>query len=265
LAAITGHTRLYAILGDPILQVRTPELFNALMAGRGADAVMVPMHVPAPMLASAVGVLRGVANLGGFIATVPHKSAMLGLCDAASDRARAVGAANAFRRTPDGRIEGEMLDGVGFVRGLQREGVEPEGREVFLAGAGGAAKAIAFALAEAGVRALRIWNRTPDKALEIAERLRRAGHGLPVTVATSDPSGCDLVVNATSLGLRADDALPLGAERLTPGQIVAEVIMKPSVTPLLAAAQARGCRICPGAPMLDCQIELMADFMGAPR
>ena len=262
---ITGHTRLFAILGDPILQVRTPELFNALMARRGADAVMVPMHVPPPMLAATVSALRGMANFGGFIATVPHKTAMPALCDAVSDAAAIVGAANAFRRTSDGRIEGEILDGVGFVRGLRREGVEPEGRDIFLAGAGGAAKAIAFALAEAGAGRLRIWNRTPEKVLEIAERLKQAGHGLPVELATSDPSGCDLVVNATSLGMRPDDAAPLDLERLTPAQIVAEVIMKPVMTPLLLAAQAKGCRICPGAPMLDCQIELMADFMGAPR
>ena len=262
---ISGHTRLFAILGDPIFQVRTPELFNALMAARAADAVMAPMHVPPAALETTVLALRAMPNLGGFIATMPHKSAMLDLCDAVSDAARAVGAANAFRRTPEGRIEGEILDGVGFVRGLLSAGVDPAGWDVFLAGAGGAAKAIAFALAEAGARSLRIWNRSPDKAREIADRLQRAGHGLSVELATSDPTGADLVVNATSLGLRPEDALPLDVARLSPAQIVAEVIMKPVMTPLLLAAEARGCRICPGAPMLDCQIELMADFMGAPR
>ncbi|MBV9840085.1 MAG: hypothetical protein JOY99_00875 [Sphingomonadaceae bacterium] len=262
---ISGATRLFAILGDPIAQVRTPELFNALMAARGADAVMVPMHVPAGALGAAVTALRAMPNLGGFVATVPHKVAMLDQCDAASPAARAAGAANAFRRTDDGRIEGEILDGIGFVEGLRRGGVDPKDRDIYLAGAGGAAKAIAFALAEAGARRLRISNRTAERVVEIADRLARAGMSLPVEVAGSDPSGCDLVVNATSLGMTPDDALPLDVTRLTADQIVAEVIMKPAMTPLLREAEARGCRICPGAPMLDCQIELMAAFMGAPR
>lgn len=262
---ITGATRLFAILGDPIGQVRTPELFNALMLARGIDAVMVPMHVPAEALPAAVAALRTMPNVSGFIATVPHKVAMLDLCDGVSAAARTVGAANAFLRTAEGRIEGAILDGIGFVEGLRRGGVDPSGMSVFIAGAGGAAKAIAFALAEAGAADLRIFNRTAHKVTEIAERLKAAGFALPVNAVANDPGGCDLVVNTTSLGMRADDPLPFDAALLTPQQIVAEVIMKPAMTGLLIAAQDRGCRICMGAPMLDCQIELMADFMGAGK
>lgn len=261
---ISGATRLFAILGDPVLQVRTPELFNALMASRGADAVMVPVQVGSADLAAVVAGLRRMENLSGFIVTVPHKTAMPALCDAVSAAAAAVGAVNAVRRHPNGRLEGAILDGIGFVKGLERAGLSPRGRSVFMAGAGGAARAIAFALAEAGAARLGICNRTAARVQELRERLVRSGHGIEV-VDAADPAGWDLVVNATSLGMAAGDPLPLDPSRLSPAQAVAEIIMKPPLTPLLLAARERGCEIVTGAPMLECQIELMADAMGAPR
>jgi shikimate dehydrogenase len=131
-----------------------------------------------------------------------------------------------------------------------------------LAGAGGAANAIAFALAQAGISRLTIANRTRAKAEDLAGRLAGPFPNLQVDIGTPDPSGHDLVVNATSLGLKDGDPLPLDAACLTPDQIVAEIIMQPVTTALLAAAQARGCRIQPGQPMLDCQLALMAKFVG---
>src|SRR5690606_24202573 len=153
-----------------------------------------------------------------------------------------------------------MLDGDGFIAGLRSQGIEPAGRSAFLAGAGGAANAIAWALAAAGVSRLTVWNRTPDKARELIARASKARPALPMSVGTADPSGHDLVINATSLGLRDGDPLPLDASRLQPRQIVAEIIMQPEETPLLAAAKARGCRVHYGKPMLACQIALMAAF-----
>ena len=259
---ISGHTRVYAILADPVHHVQTPQKLNALMRGRGHDGVMVPVHVAAGDLASVVAGLKGIQSLGGFVVTVPHKTAIVGLCDAVSRQAGLVGAANCVRREPDGRLVGEILDGLGFVAGLRREGFEPKGRRVLLLGAGGAANAIAFALAEAGVASLAIANRTRGKAEDLARRLAQAFPALSVNLDDADPAAHDIVVNGTSLGLAAGDALPVDAARLSERQIVAEVIMQPRVTALLAAAQAKGCRIHYGLPMLECQLEMMADFMG---
>jgi shikimate dehydrogenase len=155
-----------------------------------------------------------------------------------------------------------MFDGLGFVAGLERAGISVRCRRVYLAGAGGAANAIAFALADAGVAELTIANRTVAKAEDLLDRLRQCYPQLPVRLGSAEPSGHELVVNATSLGLREDDPLPLDAGGLTPGMMVAEIVMQPELTRLLAAARARGCRIHFGRPMLDCQIELMASFMG---
>ena len=226
------------------------------------DVLLVPIHVVPDALDTVIQGLRRTENLAGFAITVPHKSAVLGLCDDSTVRARAVGAVNVVRRETDGRLVGDILDGIGFVEGLRQSGVEPRGMSVFMAGAGGAANAIAFGLAEAGIASLAIGNRTRSKSEALRERLLRLHPELSIRLATNDPTGAHLVVNATSLGLRDDDAPPLDFARLQAHQIVAEIIMKPVMTPLLLAAQARGCRICLGAPMLDCQLSLMAQFMG---
>jgi shikimate dehydrogenase len=259
---ITGHTRVFGILADPIAQVKTPQMLNALMAERGFDGVLVPFWVAPDGLADLVAGMKACRSLGGLIVTVPHKTAVLALCDEISDVARHIGAANVIRREADGRLVATMYDGAGFLGGLRESGIEPGGRAVYLAGAGGAANAIAFSLAEAGVSRLTIANRTRAKAEDLRERLARVYPDVPVAIGSPDASGHDIVVNATSLGLKLADPLPLDAASLSPGMIVAEIIMDPEITPLLATAREKGCRIHPGWPMLERQRELMAEFLG---
>ncbi|MFA7668146.1 MAG: shikimate dehydrogenase, partial [Burkholderiaceae bacterium] len=179
------------------------------------------------------------------------------------DAARAIGAVNTIRRDPDGRLIGDMFDGTGFVAGLKKCGNDPAGRKVLLLGAGGAAAAIAHALAKAGVDALTIANRTHSKAQEMVERVAGSVPGVRVAAGDDDPSGYDMVVNATSLGMRPDDPLPLDVARLSPDTLVAEIIMKPEMTALLQQAQARGCPIHLGRHMLEEQAALMVGFMTA--
>jgi shikimate dehydrogenase len=258
---ITGRTRFVGILADPIHHVMTPQLINAWFRARDEDAVMVPMHVRPGTLAQVVQGLRGIASFDGFIATVPHKTAVPALCDELTAEAARVGAVNVVRRTAQGRLVGGLLDGSGFVAGLRAHGIEPAGMRVYLAGAGGAGSAIAWALAAAGVEQLTIANRHPDRARQLIQRLAVAHPELDLALGSADPHGHDLVVNGTSLGLRADDPLPLDVSRLEPCQTVAEIIMQPAETALMVAARARGCRVHAGLPMLESQIALMAAFM----
>ncbi len=262
---ITGHTRIFAILADPVHHVKTPQAINAFCAKAGFDGVLVPMQVRPVQLPGVVAALRALENLGGFIVTVPHKVSIVPLLDEVTEEARAIGAVNCVRRAADGRLIGAMLDGTGFVAGLRESGIDLGGRSAFLAGAGGAANAIAFALAEAGISRLTIANRTRHRAQDLKVRLGGRYPGLAVGIDKVSPAGHDLVVNATSLGLKAGDALPLEVAALGPEQIVAEIIMQPEQTALLAAAAARGCRIHPGRPMLMAQIALMARHMGITR
>jgi shikimate dehydrogenase len=260
---VSGKTKLYGIVADPIGQVKAPEMMREVFERRGIDGVLMPMHVAPKDLPAFTQALRAIKNFGGMVVTVPHKTTIGVLLDEITAAARTVGAVNIVRRDIDGRLYGDILDGRGFVAGLRLHGIEPQGKKILMAGAGGAANAIAFALAEAGAEELAVYNRSSEKVLAMFERLAPIYPNVALALGTRDPRGYDLVVNATSLGMASEDPLPLDADLLTPEQTVAEIIMAPVLTPFLAAAQAKGCRIQFGAPMLSSQIELMADFMGA--
>ena len=258
---ISGRTSLLAIVGDPIAQARAPGLVNAALAARGEDVVMVPVHVGRGELAGVIEGFRTIRNFRGTIVTMPHKEAIVPLLDTVTDEARLVGACNVVRREGDGRLVGTMLDGEGFVAALRRAGHDVRGKRVFLAGAGGAAAAIAFAMGKYGAAALTIHNRTRARAEALAARIVAAWGTLATSVGDDRPAAHDLVINATSIGMQAGDALPFDVTGLTPGTVVAEVVIRDEPTPLLAAAAARGCNVQPGRPMLAEQIELMIDFL----
>ncbi|MBL3609339.1 shikimate dehydrogenase [Rhodovulum sulfidophilum] len=263
---ITGKTRVWSILADPIGHVKTPQEINALCAAQGIDGVMVPMQVHPENLATAVAGLKAIESFGGFVVTVPHKTKIVALCDRLIGDAARIGAVNVVRREADGTLTGAILDGLGFVEGLRSEGIEPRGMDACLLGAGGAGAAIAFALAEAGVRRLTIVNRSQDKAEDLAARVAQAYPEVPVAAGAPETASRDLIVNATSLGLKPDDPLPLDDTAFHTGQVVADAIMDPVETRLLAAARAAGARVHPGLPMLRQQIRLMAEHLGAlPR
>ena len=160
-------------------------------------------------------------------------------CDVIEPGAQLVGAVNTVRRLPDGRYRGTMLDGYGFVAGLRLQGYDPGDKSVFIVGAGGAASAIGFALAEAGAREIRFHNRTPARAVALARRIANAFARCATSVDTQ-PRHAEIALNATPLGLRPDDPLPMEIAALRPGALVADVIMKPPVTALLTAAAASG-------------------------
>jgi shikimate dehydrogenase len=262
---ITGKTKLFAIVADPITQVKTPQAINAHMEKHDFDGVLVPMQVSPAELPTLMAGLKQTKNMMGIVVTVPHKTAIVNLCDEVTLAAKQVGAVNVIRREESGKLIGDILDGKGFVAGLKTNGIDPKGLKAYLAGSGGAANAIAFSLAEAGVAQLTIANRTRSKAEDLAERVAKNYPNVKVLVGTASPVGQDLIVNGTSLGMASGDAYPLNVEELQAHQTVAEIIMTPTMTPLLEAAKAKGCKIHFGLPMLQCQIELMAQFMGITK
>src|SRR5262245_23506350 len=161
---IHGSTAVLAIVADPVAQAQTPMLLNAALARRGHDAVLVPLHVGTEGLARAVDAMRAVRNFRGAVVSMPHKAAVVALLDDVEPSVRQVGACNVVRRDRDGRLCGTIFDGEGFVAGLRNAGQDVRGRKVFLAGAGGAASAIAFAVCRHGAAALTIYNRTAAHA-----------------------------------------------------------------------------------------------------
>jgi shikimate dehydrogenase len=135
-------------------------------------------------------------------------------------------------------------------------------KKVLMIGAGGAARAIAFSLADSGVSSLTITNRTSIKADELANSVQAAYPSVVVNAASADPDGFDIIINTTSLGLMPDDDLPLRPDLLEPNQLVAEIIMNPEDTPILQAAKAKGCKIHYGRPMFDHQVSIIAGLFG---
>lgn len=260
--AIDGSTRLLAVLGDPIAQVGAPAAWTGLFARQGINAVGVPLHVSADALPAMFNGLRELRNLVGLIVTIPHKPAMLDLVDEASARARQVGAVNVVVFRADGAAVGDILDGVGFVNGLHARGQSLDGRRALVVGAGGVGSAIAFALADAGVQAVRVNDALPERAARLAARLRAAN--VDARAAGPDPAGFDLVVNASPMGMRPDDPLPVDCARLDPSAVVADVVLHATLTPFLVAARQRGCYVQPGTHMMNYQIAHMAAFFGLP-
>lgn len=252
---------LLGIIGDPIEQARAPGLVNPLLAERRIDAVLVPMLVGAGDLRAVIEGLRAIGTFRGAIITMPHKKAIMELVDQISDEARQVGACNVLRRDTDGRLSGTMLDGEGFAEGLLGAGHGIRGKRVFLAGAGGAASAIAFALTRRAAASLTIHNRTREKAEDLVRRLNEAHPELEALVGSASPDGADIVINATSVGMREGDGLPFDPSGLAPGTLAADVMSHREKTAFLSEAARRGCRTHPGLPMLVRQIELMVDFM----
>jgi shikimate dehydrogenase len=246
---ITGATRLYVIIGDPIAQARSPETFSEGFAATGVDAVLVPVHVPEQSFDEIVPALLKVGNLDGVLVTVPFKPRMVAFADRLGATARTVGALNALRREADGSWTGDMFDGIGFVHGAERKGERIRGRRVVLFGAGGAGSAIACALADAGVMSIDVIDTNAPRADALVAKLEVAFPECVFAAAKSVSRGADMVVNASTAGMRPDDGLPGEIGPLDPGALVGDVVNIATPTPLIRHAMRYGCRFIEGRDM----------------
>ncbi|WP_308205161.1 shikimate dehydrogenase [Frankia tisae] len=257
---IGGATRLYAVIGDPVAQVQAPSLLNPLFTRLAIDAVLVPVHARPTDFATVLHGLAAIENLDGVLVTIPHKVAACALAAERSPAARISGSANVLRPLPGGGWLADNFDGTGFVHGLTAAGHPVHGARVALMGAGGAGSAIAVALLDAGCGPLSIYD--PDRAKCAGLLARLDEHWPGRAVATPEPalSDADLAVNATPLGLRPGDPLPLRPGSLPAGCVVADIIMKPPRTRLMEAASALGLPAHPGIHMLTHQLDLYRSF-----
>ncbi|WP_064692893.1 shikimate dehydrogenase family protein [Rhizobium aegyptiacum] len=255
----SGSTKLFSVVGDPIDQVRSPGVLTRLLAERGEDAVVVPMHLASSDLSDLFSVLHAVRNVGGVLVTIPHKQHAFGLCATTTDRAAFVEAANVVRRTADG-WHGDNTDGMGYLDGIEKQDFTVAGRNCLLIGCGGAGSAIALEIMRRGAALLAIHDIDSARLQHVIAKLDRLYPGR-VIVGSADPTGYDLVANATPLGMRSDDPLPVDISKLESPQFVACVVTKPEVPPLIEEARLRGCRTMTGAGMFDAQAATLVDFL----
>ncbi len=261
---IRGSTGLIAHIGYPTHTFKSPMIYNPYFAHAGIDAVVVPMGVKPEHYADALATVFHMTNIVGALITMPHKVATTRLVATLSTTAQIAGACNAVRLQPDGSLFGDLFDGEGFVRGVQRKGVRLQGARALVVGNGGVGSAIAASLAAAGVARLRLYDPHLEASAALAERLRLHYPALQVETGSNDPAGCDLAVNASPLGMNDGDPLPMDMARLAAATFVGEVVMKAEQTPFLQAAQARGCAVQVGTDMLFEQIPAYLEFFGLP-
>ncbi len=261
---ILGSTSLIAHIGYPTDTFKSPMIYNPHFERVGIDAVVVPMGCQVEQFPPLLKALFELTNIRGAIITMPLKVATVPLLDEASSAVRIAGSCNAVRRNAAGRLEGELFDGEGFVRGVRRRGGRIEGARAFVAGCGGVGSAIAASLAAGGVAVLDLFDVRAQVADALSKRLASLYPALRLSVGANDPAGHDLVVNATPMGMEEGDPMPMDVARIDPAAFVGEVVMKREMTPFLEAVRARGCRYQVGIDMLFEQIPAYLEFFGLP-
>jgi shikimate dehydrogenase len=257
-----GETLVVFIVGDPVAQVKSPAAITAQFASRGVNAAVLPAHVAPEHLAhfmAGIGVLR---NSPGVVFTVPHKQAALRFCKEVTTRARIAGSVNVARRV-EGGWAGDNTDGVGYLDGIARVGGTATGRRVLLVGAGGAGSAIAHEFLARGAGMLAIHDIDAARRDALIDRLQELFPG-KVMAGSDDPSGFDIIANATPLGMRPSDPYPVDVGKLTADQFAACAITSPDPSPFIAAAQAKGCRTMTGSAMFKAQEKLLAETLLGP-
>ncbi len=262
---VSGATRLYGIVGHPIQQVRSPEMMTAEFHRRGRDALMVPLHVPPEAFDTLVPGLMRLRNLDGLVFTTPFKARACALADELGPQATVVGAINALAHGADGRWRGEMFDGVGCVEAFRRRGLGFAERRVTLIGAGGAGAAIGVAVAFEDPASMRLFDLDPRRAADLADRIGQLGRGIRIEVGEPSAEGCDILINATPVGMLDDARLPLRASALASRLVVLDAVTKPERTPLLALAERCGSTVVFGREMLRGQVDRVVDYFGGAR
>src|SRR3954447_19853175 len=259
---ISGRTKLIAHLGYPTESFKAPMIYNPYFKKHDIDAVVVPMGCKAEDYPAFLKLVFKLSNIHGALVTMPHKVTTVPLLDEVMTTAKVAGACNAIRLGPGGTLVGDMFDGEGFVRGILRKGRVLAGARALVVGSGGVGSAIVASLAKAGVAELALFDTYPASMNSLAERLRTYYPKLKITVGSTDPAGFDVVVNATPLGMKDGDPLPMDVSRIAPSTFVGEVVMKQEITPFLAAARGKGCPIQPGTDMLFEMIPAYLEFFG---
>jgi shikimate dehydrogenase len=261
----TGKAEVFVMLAHPVGHAKSPGIFNEIFEKKGLDSLMVPLSCRPEDFDAFWAGITAAENIRGVIISVPYKTRVFAKCAAAHDRAARVQSANSVRRQEDGSWYADNFDGVGFIDALVAGGHDLRGRSFLQVGGGGAGASLAYCLAEAGAREIRLNDIDRDRVENLASLVSRAFPTCRVEVGDADPSGMDFAVNATPMGMHQGDPLPLDVSKLTPSTTVVDIIMEPAETALLRAAKERGCRIQPGRPMMEFQVKGMSEFFDIER
>ena len=254
-APLSFLSEIVALFGQPVAENPTEYMHEQAFRATGLPWRYVTLEVPPERLGEAVRGMRAM-NFAGANCTIPHKVAVIEHLDEITPAARRIGAVNTIIRGDDGRLLGENTDGKGFIRSVQETGMDLDGTQAVILGAGGAARAIAVELAAAGAGPLVIVNRTEERGQQVAAEVEQRT-GVKTTFSPwhgeyAVPRGIQLLVNATSIGLfpNVEECVPVDYSAIHSGMLVCDVIPNPPVTPFLQLAHQAGATTLDGLGML---------------
>lgn len=259
---IDGNTELIAHIGYPTHSFKSPLIYNPYFEKEGINALVVPMSCQSADYPVFLKSVFNLTNIRGALITMPHKVTTVSLLDEVTPTVKVAGACNAVKRDAMGRLVGDMFDGAGFVRGVQRKGFDLQGKRVLVVGSGGVGSAIAASLAAEKIAAISLFDVNASACDGLAQRLQSEYPQIRVNVGSNDPEGHDLVVNATPMGMTEGDPLPMDVSRIAPETLVGEVVMRQELTAFLQAAKNRGCQVQVGSDMLFEQIPAYLEYFG---
>ena len=242
---ITGTTRLACLLGHPARHSLSPAIHNAVFSNANVDAVYLAFEVVENDLPYVVRGLRAMSFLGASV-TMPHKEAVISLCDSITERAQILGSVNTLIPGADGLLLGDCTDGMGCIGALQAHGIRIEEQRVVVVGAGATARACINALAKAGAGNIGVLNRTESRATSAAAVAGDIG----CIVGESDLASADIIVHATPQGMNKEGEVPFDLRVIHENHVVLDAVYQPLETSLLARARAAGATAIDGLDML---------------
>ena len=260
-ARISGHTKLFALIGSPVGHSGSPAMYNYSFARTDIDAAYLAFDIPLENVKEGVEALKTL-HVGGFNVTMPDKTAVAGLVDEISPAAKLIGACNTVTVSSDGRLTGHNTDGIGFVQNLREHGVEVQDKRLVVLGAGGAATAICVQAALDGASEIAIFNRADEFYANGEKTVEKLTQAVPACKVSIHPledetalaqavNACDLLVNATKVGMKPLDGQSLiGETLLRKDLVVADTVYNPRKTLLIEQAEKAGCTAIGGIGML---------------
>ena len=258
-----GTTKIYGCLADPIDHVKAPTLFTSLFKNKNIDAVMIPIHLNKDNLENVLNSLKLIENFKGMTITIPHKTSVSKLCNYLEPDAKFTSAVNWIKFDNERNLIGNNFDGKGFVNGFLGQKYSLKNKSVCLFGAGGAAVSIGCSLVNEQIKSLKLINRDLKKAFDLKNKINAKSKSLQVEVYPDNDytlAGSDIIINATSLGLKTSDKLPFDVTKSSKNSVIADIIMQPEETELLKHAKSLGRSIHYGKYMIESQIDLVGNF-----
>lgn len=257
---LNGRTRLFPLLGDPIIYARSPDWLSKHMAKRGLNMISLPLEVPAEELDEAVRGLEAMKNVDGYSLTMPHKVTGYKHCATVTETSRLLGVVSAIRRRADGTWHGHTTDGDAFVKAQIDNGAKVEGARVLVLGCGGAGSAIAISFLEQGAKEVVVNDVDPDRSAHLVGLLKDKW-GDAISAGYNDPTGFDIVSDATPMGMDDDDPTALDTSLLDASMFVGDVVAGHGETKLIKAAREAGCKTADGDAMVVAVLDVMCDFL----